>query len=74
MLNTGSTAPLHRGGVGRIDLRGDEPLVPDLGDGLVGAGAVVVGDHAQLEEVAPSGNGGERGADATGADQEDLHP
>ena len=36
-------------------------------------GLVVVGHDAALEEVAPRGDGGERRADAAGADQQDPH-
>ena len=59
---------LLRGGV---DLRGDVPLV--RGGRLLGAGEVVVGDHDLLEEVTAGRDGGERRADAAGADEKDLH-
>jgi hypothetical protein len=58
-------------GVGRVDLRGDVPAVG--GRPLLGAGRIVVGDDDRLEEVAPSGDGRERPADAAGADQQDPH-
>ena len=55
----------------RVDLRGDVPLVGRRG--LLCSGQVVVGDHDLLEEVTAGRDRGEGGADAAGADEEDLH-
>ncbi len=59
--------------VGGVDLGGHEPVVVQRVDRLARARLVVVGDHADLEEVTARGDGGERRADAAGADQQDPH-
>ncbi len=58
---------------GGVDLRRDEAVVAERLDRLRRAGPVVVGDHAELEEVATRRDRGEGGSDAAGADQQDSH-
>jgi len=62
-----------RGGVRGVDPRGHEPVVAEGCDRLLGAGRVVVGHDAGLEEVAAGGDGGEGRADASGTDEQDPH-
>ena len=59
--------------VGRVDPGGHEPRVADRGDGLLGAGRVVVGHDEALDERAARRDRGDRTADAAGADQQDAH-
>ena len=56
-----------------VDLRRHEAVVAERLDRLRRAGQVVVGDHAELEEVSPRRDPGEGGSDAAGADQKDSH-
>ena len=56
-----------------VDLRRHEAVVAERLDRLRRAAPVVVGDHAELEEVAPRRDPGEGGSDAAGADQKDSH-
>jgi hypothetical protein len=64
---------LDRAGVRGIHLGRREPLVGQRVDRPARPCLVVVGDHAQLEEVTACGDRSERRADAPGADQENPH-
>ena len=59
--------------VGGVDLRRREAVVVEPVDERLRPRRVEVGERDPLEEVAPLRHRGDRGADAAGADDEDLH-
>jgi hypothetical protein len=63
----------HRVLVRGVDGYRGHPRVAVALDGRPRACEVEVGDDHALEERAPAGDGGDGGADATGAEDEDAH-